>query len=105
MTNMTNMTNMHNDKYVKYTRNMQIPFTYEHPFKNMNTPFSILPILQICKIYATNMNTPYFYMQKNIKYGKNAEYDNHPPGLIAAVRPGGMKKKYDKNAKYAKYAE
>ena len=68
----------------------------------MNTPFSILPILQICKIdykYATNMNTPYFYMQKNIKYGKNAEYYIPPPGLPAAGRPGGVKKKY---AKYAK---
>ncbi len=87
---------------------MQIPYAYEHPFKNMNTPFSILPILQICKIYykyATNMNTPYFYIPKNIKYEKNAEYDNHPPGVTAAVRPGVGTKKYDKYAKYAKYAE
>ena len=81
---------------------MQIPFAYEHPFKNMNTPFSILPILQICKKYATNMNTPYFYIPKNIKYEKNAEYDNHPPGLGAAPRPGVGTKTY---AKYAKYAE
>jgi hypothetical protein len=54
----------------------------------MNTPFSILPILQLCKKYAINMNTPYFYIPKNIKYEKNAEYDNHPPGVTAAVRPG-----------------
>ncbi len=80
---------------------MQIPFAYEHAFKNMNTPFSILPILQICKKHATNMNTPYFYIPKNIKYEKNAEYDNHPPGLPAAVRPGVGTKKYDKYAKYA----
>jgi hypothetical protein len=71
----------------------------------MNTPFSILPILPICKKYATNMNTPYFYIPKNIKYEKNAEYDNHPPGLGAAPRPGVGAKKYDKYAKYAKYAE
>jgi hypothetical protein len=35
---------------------------------------------------------PYFHMQKNIKYEKNAEYDNHPPGLTAAVSPGVGKK-------------
>ncbi len=52
-----------------------------------------------------NMNPPYWHMQKNIKYEKNAEYDNHPPGVTAAVRPGVGTKKYDKYAKYAKYAE
>ncbi len=84
---------------------MQIPFAYEHPFKNMNTPFSILPILQICNKYVTNMNTPYFFIPKNIKYEKNAEYYNHPPEVTTAVRPGVGTKKYDKYEKYEKYAE
>ncbi len=75
------------------------------PLLNIDTPFSILPILQICNKYATNIDTPYFYIPKNIKYEKNAEYDNHPPGLGAAPRPGVGKNIYAKYAKYAKYAE
>ncbi len=69
------------------------------PLLNIDTPFSILPILQICNKYATNIDTPYFYIPKNIRYEKNAEYDIHPPGLTAAVRPGVG------TNKYAKYAE
>jgi hypothetical protein len=75
------------------------------PLLNIDTPLSILPILQICNIYATNIDTPYFYIPKNIKYEKNAEYDIHPPGLTAAVRPGVGTKQYAKYAKYAEYAE
>ena len=75
------------------------------PLLNIDTPFSILPILQICKKYATNIDTPYFYIPKNIKYEKNAEYDVHPPGLPAAVRPGVRKKNMTNTQKYTKYAE
>ncbi len=88
MANMTNMTNMYDMTNMSNIQNMQIPLAYEHHFENMNTPFSILPILQICKKYATNINTSYFYIPKNIKYEKNAEYDNRPPGLGAAPGPG-----------------
>ena len=51
------------------------------------------------------MNPPHFYIPKNIKYVKNAEYDIPPPGLPAAGRPGLGTKKYDRYAKYAIYAE
>ncbi len=85
--------------------NMQIHFAYAHTPFEYRHPLSILPILLICNKYATNIDTPYFYIPKNIKYEKNAEYDNHPPGLGAAPRPGVGKNIYAKYAKYAKYAE
>ena len=36
---------------------------------------------------------------------KIAEYDNHPPGLTAAVSPGVGKKNMTNIQEYAKYAE
>ncbi len=51
------------------------------------------------------MNTPYFYIPKNNKYEKNAEYAIHPPGLTAAVSPGVGKKNMTNTMKYTKYAE
>ncbi len=86
MTNMTNMTNMYD------MTNMSNIQKICKSLSHMNTPFSILPILQICNKYEH----PYFNIPKNIKYEKNAEYDIHPPGLPAAGRPGAGTKKYDK---------
>ncbi len=103
--NMTNMTNMHDMTNMSNMLNMQIHFAYAHPpFEYRHPLFYITNITnmqQICNKYRH----PYFYIPKNIKYEKNAEYDIHPPGLTAAVRPGVGTKKYDKYAKYAKSAE
>jgi hypothetical protein len=52
-----------------------------------------------------NMNPPHFYIPKNIKYEKNAEYSILLPGLGAAPRPGVRYKKYAKYAEYAKYTK
>ncbi len=105
---MTNMTNMHDMTNMSNILNMQIPFAYAHLLlEYTHTPFYITNITnmqEICNKYTH----PIFIFQKisNMKKKlKNAEYDNHPPGLTAAVRPGVGTKKYDKYAKYAEYAE
>ena len=79
------------------------------PLLNIDTPLfyitNITNMQAICNKYTQLLHPPYFYIPKNIKYEKNAEYDVHPPGLPAAVRPGVGKKNMTNTQKYTKYAE
>ncbi len=66
------------EAYVEYAK-YKIPFGISTPLLYMNPPpVLILPICnkikQICKICAEYEPPLCFYMQKNIKYEKNAEY-------------------------------